>query len=281
MSKDRNTFFASWHPEPADACTDDTHCLVCRPGGDVLVRSDVGTGFPELMEPASTLPEWQRLCIGTLEGRSVMLISAPLDADAPEGYLWANIRPLLGGLDAGRLEALCRASMLASWDYNHRFCGCCGTLTVQDTKESARVCPSCGHRSYPRVSPAMIVRITNGLKILLAHNRRFPDGVYSCIAGYVEPGENLEQTVLREVKEEVGLEAAPPRYLSSQAWPFPHSLMLGFETTATGEPVPDGEEITDARWFSADNLPHIPSHGTIARWLIDDWLKGIEDLRSE
>ena len=127
----------------------------------------------------------------------------------------------------------------------------------------------------------MIVRITNGLKILLAHNRRFPDGVYSCVAGYVEPGENLEQTVLREIKEEVGLEAAPPRYLSSQAWPFPHSLMLGFETTATGEPVPDGEEITDAGWYSADNLPHIPRHGTIARWLIDDWLKGIGYLRSE
>ena len=126
----------------------------------------------------------------------------------------------------------------------------------------------------------MIVRITNDSKILLAHNQRFPDGVYSCVAGYVEPGETLEQTVLREIKEEVGLEAAPPRYLSSQAWPFPHSLMLGFDTTATGEPIPDGEEITDARWFSADNLPHIPRHGTIARWLIDDWLKDIGYLKS-
>ena len=125
----------------------------------------------------------------------------------------------------------------------------------------------------------MIVRIINGSKILLAHNQRFPDGVYSCVAGYVEPGETLEQTVLREIKEEVGLEAAPPRYLSSQAWPFPHSLMLGFETTATGEPIPDGEEITEARWFSPDNLPHIPRHGTIARWLIDDWLEDIGYLK--
>lgn len=279
MSDYEKTFFASWHPESADTCNDDTHCLVCRPGGDVLVRSDATVGFPELMEPVSSLPEWQRLCIGTLDGRSVMLISAPLDAGAPQGYLWANIRPLLNGLDAGRLEALCRASMLASWDYDHRYCGRCGTLTLQDPKESARVCPSCRHRSYPRVSPAMIVRITNGSKILLAHNQRFPDGVYSCVAGYVEPGETLEQTVLREIKEEVGLEAAPPRYLSSQAWPFPHSLMLGFDTTATGEPIPDGEEITEARWFSADNLPHIPRHGTIARWLIDDWLKDIRYLK--
>jgi len=182
---------------------------------------------------------------------------------------------IFASLDAGRLEALCRASMLASWDYDHRYCGRCGTPTRRDPKEAARVCPSCAFRSYPRVSPAMIVRITDGRRILLAHNRRFPGGVFSCVAGYVDPGESLEATVLREIKEEVGLDAAPPRYLSSQAWPFPHSLMLGFATTASGEPVPDGVEITDARWFDPEDLPHIPRRGTISRRIIDLWLDEI------
>jgi NAD+ diphosphatase len=124
----------------------------------------------------------------------------------------------------------------------------------------------------------MIVRIVDGERILLAHNRRFPEDVYSCVAGYVEPGETLEDTVIREIREEVGLDAAPPAYIASQAWPFPHSLMLGFETTARGEPRPDGEEITDAVWFTPDNLPHIPRNGTIARTLIDGWLRNIGRL---
>jgi NAD+ diphosphatase len=273
MSDPENAFFSMWYPDPDYRCEGNSHCLACRPGGDVLVSSDDFLGFPELTGPSLCPSDWQRLQIGTLENEPVMLVSAPADAPAPDGYTWVNIRPLLGGLNPGNLEALCRASMLASWDYDHRFCGRCGTLTYRDTREAARVCPSCGFRSYPRVSPAMIVRITNGDKILLAHNRRFPEGVYSCVAGYVESGETLEQTVLREIKEEVGLDASFPRYISSQSWPFPHSLMLGFEVEASGTPVPDGEEITDAGWFSPDNLPHIPRHGTIARRLIDGWLE--------
>jgi len=264
-----------WYPDPSEDHRKDSHCLICRPGGEVLAPSSDFLGFPDLCESPVTFPDWQKLQIGTLDSKPVLLLSAPPGSPAPRGYSWVNIRPLLGGLDPGSMEALCRASMLSSWDSDHRHCGRCGTLTVYDRKESARVCPSCGYRSYPRVSPAMIVRITDGSKILLAHNRRFPEGVYSCVAGYVESGETLEQTVIREIKEEVGLDADYPQYLSSQSWPFPHSLMLGFETTAKGEPVPDGDEITEAGWFEADNLPHVPRHGTIARWLIDDWLKKI------
>lgn len=274
MSDPEKTFFALWQPNP-EVFRGKSIYLVCRPGGDVLVRSETDMGFPEFGDSEATLPDWPRVKIGTLDKQPVLMVSAAQDADPPSGYLWTNIRPLLGGLDSGQLEALCRASMLSSWDSDHRFCGRCGTLTVQDSRESAKVCPSCAYRSYPRVSPAMIVRIVNGDKILLAHNSHFPDGVYSCVAGFVESGETLENTVIREIREEVGLEVTEPRYLSSQAWPFPHSLMLGFETTADGEPVPDGVEIVDAKWFSADELPHIPRHGTIARWLIDDWLKDI------
>lgn len=274
MPDPKKTFIASWQPNPDDFRDDAIH-LVCRPGGDVLVRSETDMVFPAFGNSAAIPRDWQRIEIGNLDERPVILVLAAQDEDAPSGYLWGNIRPLLGGLDTGQIEALCRASMLATWDSDHRYCGRCGTLTVQDIEESARVCPSCAYRSYPRVSPAMIVRIINGDKILLAHNSKFPDGVYSCVAGFVEVGETLENTVIREIREEVGLDVSEPRYLSSQAWPFPHSIMLGFETTATGEPVPDGVEILDARWFSADNLPHIPRLGTIARWLIDGWLMDI------
>jgi NAD+ diphosphatase len=275
------SFTAEWHPEPGvKSGSHDIH-LICRPGGEVLVRSGSEPGFPVWPGNESPSPGWPVVLIGKLETRAVFLSSAPPDAAAPPDTEWVNIRPILGALENGPLEALCRASMLASWDHDHRCCGRCGSPTGRDAAEAARVCPECGFRSYPRVSPAMIVRIVDGERILLAHNRRFPEDVYSCVAGYVEPGETLEDTVVREIFEEVGLHAEPPKYIASQAWPFPHSLMLGFETTARGEPVPDGIEITDARWFTPDNLPHIPRHGTIARTLIDGWLHNIGCLPRE
>ena len=273
--RDRHEIFtSSWHSAPEASDIGGGILLVCRPGGDVLQEAGDGLVFPGWPVDAPFPADWQRLLIGSIGDRPVLLAVAPPDTAPPAGAEWNSPRHLLGGLDAPRSEALSRASMLASWDNDHRHCGRCGEPTVLAESESARVCPSCGFRSYPRVSPAMIVRITHGRRILLAHNVRFPDGVYSCVAGFVEPGETLEKTVIREIKEEVGLDAKNPRYLKSQAWPLPHALMLGFEADAEGEPVPDGVEISDARWFDADNLPHIPRSGTIARFLIDDWIEG-------
>ena len=269
-------FIASWHPSPEAPPGGEGILLVCRPGGEVLQKADAGMEFPGWPADSPFPGEWPRMLIGDIDGRPVLLAVAPLDAAAPEGAEWNSPRHLLAGMDAARNEAMSRASMLASWDCDHRYCGRCGTATELDPKEAARVCPACAFRSYPRVSPAMITRITDGRRILLAHNARFPGGVYSCVAGYVEPGETLERTVVREVKEEVGLDASGVRYVKSQAWPLPHALMLGFEAHAVGDPVPDGVEITDAAWFDADNLPHIPRRGTIARYLIDDWLESLE-----
>jgi len=280
MFNPKNDFQPAWQPRNESIDHNGSYILVSRPGGDVLLPHGFTGDFPNIADPLSLPADWTRLQIGTLSGSPVFLISAPPDAPSPNGLEWSSPRPFMGGLESGRMEALCRASMLASWDYDHRFCGRCGTATLQDSAEAARYCPACGHRAYPRVSPAMIVRIVSdsqagfdGPRILLAHNRRFSENLYSCVAGFVESGENLERTVLREIEEEVGLKASPPRYLTSQAWPFPHSLMLGFETSAHGTPVPDGDEITDARWFSPDSMPQIPPHGTIARVLIDGWLE--------
>lgn len=135
------------------------------------------------------------------------------------------------------------------------------------------LCRECGIASYPRLSPSIIVLVHRGEEVLLARNHRFPDGVYSTLAGFVEPGESIEQTLVREVGEEVGVKVKNLEYLGSQPWPFPDSLMLGFHAEYdSGDIVLQEEEIADAQWFRCDNLPAIPGKKAISRWLIDDYL---------
>lgn len=135
------------------------------------------------------------------------------------------------------------------------------------------VCSRCGFHQYPRINPCIIVLITKGESALLAQGARFPDGLFSCLAGFIEAGESAEQAVRREVREEVGLELGALRYHGSQPWPFPHSLMLGFRAEwQAGELCPDREEIVAADWFGRESLPRLPTSGSIARELIDAWL---------
>jgi NAD+ diphosphatase len=141
--------------------------------------------------------------------------------------------------------------------------------------ERARRCPACGLLAFPRLAPAIITLIErDDGRALLARGRTFPIPMYSCLAGFVEPGETLEEAVHREVREEVGVEIDDVRYWASQPWPFPHSLMLGFNAAwAGGDIVIDPTEIVDANWFAADDLPAIPPGISIARRLIDDWVE--------
>jgi NAD+ diphosphatase len=128
--------------------------------------------------------------------------------------------------------------------------------------------------NYPRLAPAVIVAVERDDQLLLANNARFPRGFYSVLAGFVEAGESLEQTVAREIKEEVGITVSDIRYFGSQPWPFPHSLMIAFQAKyADGEFVLEEAEIADAGWFSADNLPQLPPPLSIARRLIDDFVR--------
>jgi NAD+ diphosphatase len=159
---------------------------------------------------------------------------------------------------------------LLTWDREHRFCGRCATPTDRADGEPARVCPACGLSAYPRISPAIMVLIHRGREILLARNRRNTTGAFSALAGFVEAGETLEETIVREVREEVGVEIDDIRYFGSQSWPFPHSLMIAFTAAyAGGTIVPDGIEIEDARFFDVDTLPKLPPAGlSIASRLI-------------
>ena len=175
----------------------------------------------------------------------------------------------------GHVEDLCywlmlRAFHIMSWIKANRFCGCCGGLTKALDNEHAVKCVECEHIFYPRISPAIMVAVIKDDKILLARSNRFATGWYSVIAGFVEPGEALEDCAKRELKEEVGIEVTNIQYFGSQPWPFPDSLMIAFTARwSKGIITIDNEEITDANWYSANNLPKIPGKVSIARQLID------------
>jgi len=163
-----------------------------------------------------------------------------------------------------------RATQLLDWQANHRYCGRCGTPTEIKPDEPAMHCLACGLHAYPRLSPAVMVLVRNGEKLLLARSPHFKPSVYSALAGFVEPGETLEQCAVREVREEVGIEIANLRYFASQPWPFPNSLMIAFFADyAGGTIIPEPGEIEDAGWFLPDALPLLPDPVSIARRLIE------------
>lgn len=188
----------------------------------------------------------------------------------PEGYILKKLRPLYSELPEVLFGMALRAFHLLTWLKNNQFCGRCGAVMDTMLEEVAQKCPHCGHITYPKISPAIIVAITKGDKILLARSSRFPAGRYSVIAGFVEAGETLEECVRREIHEEVGIEADNIRYFSSQPWPYPDSLMIGFTAQWTGGNIQiDNNEIVAADWFSIDNLPDIPGPESLGRKLID------------
>lgn len=181
-----------------------------------------------------------------------------------------GLRDLFPLVDEQVFKLAIRAYHLLNWDLNSQYCGVCGFKTKHDLNTNAKVCPQCGNLSFPKISPAIIVAITRGNQILLAHSNRFSNNFYSVLAGFVEPGETLEECVKREVYEEVGITIKNIKYFGSQPWPFPDSLMIAFTAEyAGGEINIDGEEISDAQWFTIDDLPQIPGKVSIARKLID------------
>ena len=173
-------------------------------------------------------------------------------------------------LDDAHFALAGRAIQLLDWDRCHHYCGRCGAPTQAKTGERARLCPACGLQSYPRLSPAVMALVRREGEILLGRGPHFPPGMYSALAGFVEPGETLEQCVAREVAEEVGVRVSRIRYFASQPWPFPNSLMIAFVCDwAAGDIRPQAGEIEAANWFKVLQLPKLPSRISIARRLID------------
>lgn len=191
-----------------------------------------------------------------------------------ENHEYVSLRRAMMASPSHSFETLGRAWQLLYFYQTHRFCGRCGSTMTRVDWEVAVQCFRCDHRCYPRVSPCVIVAIHRKGEILLAQSSRHKSGMFSTIAGFVESGESLEQAVMREVKEEVGVDIHPPKYFDSQPWPFPHALMVGYIAEwKSGDIVIDDNEISEARWFNLDELPFIPPKFSIAGQLIDTVIK--------
>jgi NAD+ diphosphatase len=212
----------------------------------------------------------QQHYLGLLKDRHCYAVELPEGIAPPAGMSFEGLRQVYGRLDEALFWVAARAVQIVDWGRTHRFCGRCGVPMETSTTERAQKCPKCGLLHFPRLAPAIIVLVERGPELLMARSRHFAPGIYSVIAGFVEPGESLEEAVAREVKEEVGLTVKNIRYFGSQPWPFPHSLMIGFTAAyAGGEIILDDVEIEDAGWFTVDKLPALPGQISIARKLIE------------
>ena len=190
------------------------------------------------------------------------------NAPTPKNTKWVPLRQLFSW-DKNLTPFASHGIALLKWRNQTRFCSCCGSPLIDHKVENARYCYNCDKNLYPTISPCIIVKITKNDKILLARHAHRNTDVYTCLAGYVEPGETLEECVKREVFEETGIEVTNIKYVESQSWPFPDQLMIGFTADyAGGEPKLQPEEIQEVLWFSKDNLPPIPKPGSLAYKLI-------------
>ena len=222
--------------------------------------------------------------IPSLDGQGdIHSLSIP-EGELPAGWKAIPLRQALvtftGGTMAesrGPVGRILRSHHISLWRKDSRFCGRCGSPNKDASSgELARQCTVCGRIEFPRIAPAVITLVLNDKdEALLAHNKNFVSGVYSLIAGFNEAGESLEATVAREIKEEVNIDVKDIRYVRSQPWPFPNSLMLGFSARYDGgELKPDGVEIEDVKWFSRDSLPSLPGSASVSRYLIELWRTG-------
>jgi NAD+ diphosphatase len=270
--------FEPLHAHPDRAIGEHRHILVT--GSRVIVRVDVAGSARALAETdAAALlgREPGDLILGRINDIHYWASRLPDGHDesgSAHDHRVGDLRSLHGVLSDEEWNIAGRATQLLEWQRDHQFCGRCGGPNDALSDTRAMRCPADGTTVFPRLSPAVIVLIERpDGRCLLGRNRGWDIPMYSTLAGFVEPGETLEDTVHREVFEEVGVRVDNVRYFGSQPWPFPNSLMLGFVAEwVGGEIAVDGEEVIDAQWFRPDDLPMIPPPMSIARELIDDWL---------
>lgn len=241
-------------------------------GGELMITAGQGDrAIPRrsaLLELTGELVRTNYL--GNFAGEHIYAAELGAEALAPDGFGFQTLRGLYGVVDDQVFALAGRAAQILEWDRSHQFCGRCGSPTETMATERAKRCPNCGAMSFPRLSPAVIVLVEDGDNVLLARHTRSTDGMYALLAGFVEPGETLEEAVRREIREECGVEVDRISYFGSQPWPFPHQLMIGFTAQyAGGEVKIDGIEIADAQWFTAQAMPKVPPRLSIARKLID------------
>ena len=211
--------------------------------------------------------------IGMLDGQPVWTAGVEDEAEAGKGWHFCDLFSVYGMANEEIWMAAGRAVQIVEWERINRFCGRCGIPNEAVSSERSMRCPQCRLLRFPQLSPAIITLIHRGDEVLLARSHRFPEGLFSALAGFVEPGETVEGALAREVEEEVGLQVTNLEYRGSQPWPFPNSLMLGFFAEyAGGDIVLEDEEIAAADWFPVSELPNIPGPISIANRLITSWV---------
>jgi len=268
------------------AFSDDTTQFVLTRGTTQLLRKapNPSIEFVAGSHPAVRMLDPSRfVLLGWFEGRRSVMAEVPADAatELSADTSFEELRALAPGLPAEQAGLLAYARALSIWRSRHVFCGICGAPTLPARAGHLIRCTNdaCGHEFFPRLDPAIIVLVSDGERALLGRQKSWPAGRYSTIAGFVEPGESLEDAVAREVMEETGVEVLGTRYDSSQPWPFPSSLMLGFHSMARpGSAITVGSELEDAQWFTreqirSDGLPWVPPSHSISYRLISTWLE--------
>jgi len=236
---------------------------------------------------SATVKGFEPLLLGRLDGAARFALA--LDSDHPPGAngKFIDVRSVAPQLAAAESGLLAQARSLLDWHTHHRHCACCGTLTVVAKGGAQRDCPTCAAHHFPRNDPVVIMLVTRGDDCLLGRQHRFAEDFWSCLAGFIEPGETVEAAVRREVREEAGVEVDAVRYLGSQPWPFPASLMLGCHGEATSTAITvDDRELADVQWFSRERVAEmlarcdgdhglrLPRAYAIAHHLVRYWLEG-------
>lgn len=243
--------------------------FLCHRGKVLMTFDDAEQWQPVNEEVANEYQTEERHFMGNLGEATCYAI----EVTDPQDGEFADLRSRLDQFDPMMFNLVGRALQISDWHRTHLFCGNCGAPTTDHPADRARVCAECSLHFYPRLSPSIIVLVHREDEVLLGRNHLFPPDLFSTLAGFVEPGESIEETVRREVKEEVGVEVGELDYRGSQPWPFPNSLMLGFHAAyESGDIVLQEDEIAEAKWFHCSHLPRIPGKFAISRWLIDDYL---------
>lgn len=270
----------NYFPEPDELTDNDQFVLFHE--RQVLVRGDNFIWSRTDLE-FILAADVELFLIDNLQAAPVIAVNTKSDISH---LLQADKRPLrsLIALDDDRAFSMAgKANQVLEWYASHRYCGSCGCATAHHAFQRALVCPNCEQQFFPRINPCAIMLVVRDDEILLARNARFKSGYFSCLAGFIEIGETPEQTVVREVREEVGLEVGNIRYVKSQSWPFPSQLMLGFYADyKSGIIVPEADEIEEADWFRVDRLPQVPpANISVAGELIQDYVSQILHRRFE
>lgn len=257
-----------------ESITNDSYCFFFA-GDKLLVNATDGNiPIPRYLDiKDENLEPFNIQYIGTIEDRPCF--TGEIKKKAPDpGYSLVTLRSIFMNIPEKLFFISGRAYHLMNWSRNNSFCGKCSEIMAFEKDERAKKCASCGNIIYPKVSPAAIIAVVRDGKILLARSRRSAYKFFSVLAGFVEPGESIEECAEREILEETGIRVKNLRYFGSQPWPFPDSLMIGFTAEyESGDIVLDEKELEEARWFSPDEMPEIPSSISIARRLIDWFLE--------